>query len=177
MPKITEEKRKYDKIYRAKNREKIRIRMQRYNIETKESRRPKRKKYILENYEKVRKRDNISHGSRYEIRREEIKEKKRIKRIEVMAIYGNGTPRCNCCGIKGFPFLTFDHIDGTGGKHRKNNKSDIVNWIIKNNYPDSIQVLCMNCNFAKGDGIECAHKTGNLIRYEKPRNRKYSKRN
>jgi len=41
------------------------------------------------------------------------------------------------------------------GKH-------LINWIIENNYPDGFQILCHNCNVAKGligNNNTCTHET------------------
>ena len=38
---------------------------------------------------------------------------------------------------------------------------DLHNWIIKNNFPDYFQILCQNCNFAKGmkkNNNKCPHE-------------------
>lgn len=51
-----------------------------------------------------------------------------------------------------------DHINGNGSKHRKKlNNTDMYRWLIKNKYPEGFQVLCMNCNFAKGMYGICPH--------------------
>ena len=71
-------------------------------------------------------------------------------------------PICNCCGEKEKIFLTIDHINGNGNKHRKivNNVSGgIAGWIIRNDFPKGFQILCMNCNFGKfKNGGTCPHK-------------------
>jgi hypothetical protein len=38
----------------------------------------------------------------------------------------------------------------------------LINWIIENNYPDGFQILCHNCNVAKGligNNNTCTHET------------------
>lgn len=69
---------------------------------------------------------------------------------------------CQCCGITPKPFLTIDHIDGGGTKHRKRLKGGgrfTYRWIYKNNFPKGFRVLCYNCNSgrARNKGI-CPHK-------------------
>ena len=69
--------------------------------------------------------------------------------------------KCQCCGEKHNEFLTIDHINGGAIKHRKQigrNGRHFYVWIIKNNYPKDLQLLCCNCNFAKGIYGECPHK-------------------
>ena len=76
--------------------------------------------------------------------------------------YGGNPPKCNCCGEVERKFLTLDHIKGGGRKHRKemNNKSGGVHGqLVKNNFPDGYQVLCMNCNWGKFiNNGQCPHK-------------------
>jgi hypothetical protein len=53
-------------------------------------------------------------------------------------------------------FLTIDHIENNGAEHRRQQRNgqnkghDIYAWLRKNNYPEGFQVLCYNCNCAKG---------------------------
>ncbi len=68
---------------------------------------------------------------------------------------------CACCGEDTYEFLAFDHKDGGGGKQRKETKvlgSGFVRWLIANNFPDDIQILCHNCNLAKGFYGVCPHQ-------------------
>jgi hypothetical protein len=79
----------------------------------------------------------------------------------VMKYYSNNEiPFCRCCGENEIAFLSIDHISGNGRKHRKNIKShDIYRWLKSNNFPNGYQILCMNCNFAKGRNNKiCPHK-------------------
>lgn len=78
-------------------------------------------------------------------------------RLEAFAHYGGAI--CKCCGEKETRFLTLDHINGGGNKHRKEMTSYMYKWIQKKGYPDGLQVLCWNCNLGRyyNDGI-CPHK-------------------
>jgi hypothetical protein len=65
-----------------------------------------------------------------------------------------------CCNTKEFLFLTIDHINNDGAKHRREAKfGSIYPWLSKNDYPIGFQVLCMNCNWAKAKNGTCPHKT------------------
>ena len=64
--------------------------------------------------------------------------------------------KCVQCGMAKLQCLELDHINNDGAKHRKsiglNNTrggSSFYRWIIKNNYPDLLQVLCANCHAIK----------------------------
>ena len=80
-----------------------------------------------------------------------------IKRL-VLEAYSGKYPHCACCGESTYQFLTIDHINGGGHKHRKEIKIPLTRWLYKNNCPQGFQVLCMNCNLAKGMYGVCPHK-------------------
>lgn len=72
-------------------------------------------------------------------------------RIKVLTHYGG---RCSCCGysdltkkIRGFGYLQIDFINGG---HRRTGKhgSVLYRWIIKQNFPLYLRVLCAGCNAA-----------------------------
>jgi hypothetical protein len=69
---------------------------------------------------------------------------------------------CHCpgCLITEEKFLSLDHIEGGGNKHRREvggSGAPMYRWIIKNNFPPIFQVLCHNCNCAKGFYGKCPH--------------------
>ena len=85
-------------------------------------------------------------------------------RQEVLDHYGN---KCACCGETMPEFLSIDHIHGGGNGHRKSLEENgmkkhhgtgFYKWLIDNNYPDGFQLLCHNCNFAKGHYGKCPHE-------------------
>lgn len=74
--------------------------------------------------------------------------------------------KCTCCGETQEEFLTFEHKNGDGAEHRRKIKmigsgSHFVRWLKQNNYPDSIEILCYNCNCSKGFRGYCPHKQKN----------------
>lgn len=87
------------------------------------------------------------------------------KRNEVRDIVYNayGGYKCACCGESTKAFLSLDHINNDGAKHKREAKlktgEQMHRWIIRNNFPKMFQVLCMNCNWGKrmNNGI-CPHK-------------------
>jgi len=86
------------------------------------------------------------------------------KRMEVKLIifkhYSAGIPKCACCSEKLVEFLTLDHINGDGNKHRKilGRADKFYPWVIANNFPKDFQVLCMNCNWGSRWNHICPHK-------------------
>jgi hypothetical protein len=82
--------------------------------------------------------------------------KKRLERkILVISHYTNGkmccmNPKCEVPGgAKDIRALQADHIGGGGRNHAKAISFHMYEWIIKNNYPVGIQILCANCNIIK----------------------------
>ncbi len=77
-------------------------------------------------------------------------------KLEAFAAYGG--PQCNCCGETTYEFLTFDHIDGLKPLHPTGKRpSNLPRWLKQNSYPEGIQILCYNCNCAKGFFGRCPH--------------------
>lgn len=79
-------------------------------------------------------------------------------KLRQMALDAYGR-KCACCEESEEKFLSIDHKDGGGGKHRKEiGSSHIYSWLKRNNYPTNFQTLCHNCNMAKGFYGKCPHK-------------------
>ncbi len=118
------------------------------------------KKRYWSNPEKGRKqaRDNfIKHRIEYT---KKNKEREQMYKDKVFNYYGGYV--CKCCGETIKCFLTIDHINGGGSKHRKENKGGgkfTYRWIVKNGFPEGFQVLCFNCNSGRAlNGGICPHK-------------------
>ena len=115
----------------------------------------------------VRKRKSEKNRIWREENREELNRRNRIyKKVydekakkKVFDHYGR---KCACCGESVKEFLTIDHINGEGTKHRKKIGRKMYNWLVQNNLPKGFQTLCFNCNWGKHvNGGVCPHK--NLI--------------
>jgi hypothetical protein len=80
-------------------------------------------------------------------------------RVRVLAHYSGGSMRCGCCGENEVEFLAIDHMHRDGAQHRREvHPSAIYRWLIKHKFPPGIQVLCHNCNLAKGYYGVCPHQ-------------------
>ncbi len=93
---------------------------------------------------------------RDEVRAENAR-RNRQYRQEALEAYGG---HCACCGEEQYEFLAIDHIDGGGNEHRRTvggRGSQMIYWLRANSYPKGFQVLCHNCNSAKGFYGECPH--------------------
>lgn len=75
----------------------------------------------------------------------------------VIEMYGNC---CACCGETINEFLEIDHINNDGAQHRKTiNRTRFLHWLLKERR-DGFQILCSNCNMAKGRYGRCPHAPG-----------------
>ncbi len=94
-----------------------------------------------------------------ECSREKQRKIRHDRKIVVLNHYGG---KCTCCGEDRLEFLTIDHINGGGCEHRRSLGSKGVGsrfykWI-EDNFPEDLQVLCFNCNCAKGAYGYCPHE-------------------
>ncbi len=78
----------------------------------------------------------------------------KLRRMTIIEALGG---KCACCGETQFEFLQYDHIHANGAEHRRR--------LGRNIYPSDVrkdiaqfQLLCANCNFAKGRHSECPHQ-------------------
>jgi len=80
----------------------------------------------------------------------------RDQRVKVLLMYGG---KCVCCGEAELNFLSLDHINNDGAAHRKLVRagSQMNKYVLKN-HPKDIQILCFNCNMAKGFFGICPHQ-------------------
>lgn len=89
--------------------------------------------------------------------KEKMRLERRLLREEVITHYG---VVCACCDENKIGFLTIDHTNGGGNKHRKELKASGTNlyrWLKDQNYPEGFRVLCFNCNCAIGIYGKCPH--------------------
>ena len=91
--------------------------------------------------------------------RNSYQRKRNRKRRELVINHYGG--QCACCGEKTFEFLAVDHVKGGGDAHRMKvgSGSNMIEWVIKNDFPPIFQILCHNCNQAIGYYGHCPHET------------------
>jgi hypothetical protein len=94
----------------------------------------------------------------------------RIAELRVRALehYGGSPPRGACCGEQNTGLLAIDHIDGSGGQHRRQDPSakDLARWLSKSGYPPGFRVLCFSCNIARhmrGYDGRCPHEVERAV--------------
>ena len=131
-------KKRLDKDYVEKNKDKIKKRRQEYYKKNREKIIDKVNEYIPKNRDKRRR-----HG---------VTARKKYK-TKAFQAYCDGFIKCAYCLECEFDLLTIDHIHGQGNEHRKFNNiqagCDTYRWLKRNGYPPGFQVLCYNCQFRK----------------------------
>lgn len=91
--------------------------------------------------------------------RDTKREYDRRVRYEALVHYSGDPPKCQCCGESHLEFLAFDHINGGGSKHiRSMKRARLSIWLKSHGFPKGFQVLCHNCNMAKGIYGKCPHE-------------------
>jgi len=114
---------------------------------------PRSKEKTYKRYRKWAKRNRGMLNVKHKIWRVKLKK-------EVLEHYGDGNPpKCLCCGETHIEFLSIDHIK----KKRAGIKKDRTGWsfymrLRRERYPKGYQVLCFNCNCAKGFYGVCPHE-------------------
>lgn len=82
-------------------------------------------------------------------------------KVQTLAAYGGAV--CVCCGETQMEFLTLDHVNGDGAAHRKRLGMAAFRFyrtLRAQDYPNDppLQILCRNCNWAKGVDGTCPHQ-------------------
>ena len=149
-PENKERKREYNKDYNSRPENKERRREQQKEYRSRPEVRERDREYVKD----YRSRPENKERRREYYSKPENKERIRKKNIEKKLIvynhYSDNDIMCKQCGMRDIDALSLDHIYDNGSHHRKKvNVGNFYNWIIKNNFPPILQVLCMNCNMIK----------------------------
>lgn len=87
------------------------------------------------------------------------RERNEALKREAFFHYGKFPFKCECCDEKIFAFLTLDHLSEEARKRDgKKTGVKLYAWLRKNNWPAGLQILCFNCNSAKGFYGKCPHE-------------------
>jgi hypothetical protein len=80
-------------------------------------------------------------------------------KLNMLAAFGY---KCQCCGEDNPYFLTLDHVRNDGNVERETwNEQQIYRLARREGWPkEKYQMLCINCNFAKGHFGTCPHAAG-----------------
>lgn len=117
--------------------------------------RERKKAWKAANPEKVKE----NYRKRYERDRERmlavVRAYTRKLRETVIAGYGG---KCACCPESRYEFMAIDHVNGGGRKDvAQSGQRAIYRRVIKLGFPPEYQILCHNCNLAKGFYGVCPH--------------------
>ena len=82
---------------------------------------------------------------------------RRVAKSQGIVAYGG---RCACCGEARLEFLTLDHIGGRADERYRITGQKAWAHLKARGWPkDNFQLLCFNCNCAKGIYGRCPHLT------------------
>ena len=142
-----EERKAYHHAYRQANREEINAKNRAYYQAHREEINAKDRAYRQSHREQRKAYEQVHR----EQRKANDRAYKQASVSEALKVLGN---QCSCpgCGVAEPLFLTIDHIHG----RRKGEKRDALKEAKASGWDKSrFQVLCMNCNFAKGEKGFC----------------------
>ena len=125
--------------------------------ERKEALLSKKRDYYHENRDQARATMKASYERNREARIAQVRRHQQKLRHEVIEAYGG---ECTCCGESTFVFLALDHVHNDGAAHRRKVGAGyaMYKWARDNGFPDSLQVMCQNCNWAKHVMGVCPHR-------------------
>lgn len=77
--------------------------------------------------------------------------KRNLIKLDVIRYYSNGTMSCKKCGYSDVRALCVDHVNSDGRHRQKDHSSGHMfhRSLIKQNFPEGLQILCANCNLIK----------------------------
>lgn len=114
-----------------------------------------RRRWTAENRERERAKTAAYHQANKHRVNANLTERRRAARREIMDRLGN---RCQCCGETTPVFLTIDHVQNDGAADRKLSRHLMHARILAEGCPaERYQILCWNCNAAKGLLGACPH--------------------
>jgi len=150
------------KEYNKKNKEKLKAQNKENYYKNIEKMRAQHKEYYNKNKEKIKLHNKVWRINNPEKQLEKSFKTSRKIKLEIINHYSNGLNNCACCGENHLEFLTIEHKNHDGKEQRKGRH--YYCWLKKNGFPDNLnlEVLCMNCNWAKRHNRKCPHETDKL---------------
>ncbi|MCX6780582.1 MAG: hypothetical protein NT003_00460 [Candidatus Magasanikbacteria bacterium] len=99
-------------------------------------------------------------GKEYQCKECSSSRQKRQREVLWMKIKEHYGFICFCCGDATNEFLTIDHIFNDGAEQRRSlNKGRLYASIVRDGFPNTYRIACMNCNFSLGVRGYCPHKS------------------
>jgi hypothetical protein len=116
------------------------------------------KLWYAENKDKHLSKCNTYRKSNKETINLEVKARAAATKLDVMTTLGG---KCVCCGEAELKFLNVDHINGVSEQEKASGYRSglkLYRRVQREGYPKALyQVLCFNCNMAKGLFGVCPH--------------------
>ena len=84
--------------------------------------------------------------------KERAKSRARVmqRRLTCLWHYSRTVPHCKKCGLLNIRYLHLDHINNDGNHERKKyGRESFYGYLIRNNFPSDLQVLCRDCHLRK----------------------------
>jgi hypothetical protein len=152
MGRNVENRRKWSRLHRIRNRDRINAAQRaRYAIN--------KKKKTPEQVSAHRAKERLRYKGKQHKEYHAIRTKRyRLKlKLDLITAYGGS---CSCCGEFKHEFLTIEHLNKDGKTHRATLKSTnaVYRDIRDRDYPPGYTVLCFNCNIAKSLFGQCPHE-------------------
>jgi len=142
-----------------KHGDRVRARANAYYQDNSEAVRASVAAYRAEHLDEIREKQRFHHAANKDRAKAYTAASRARLKAEVIAAYGGA---CACCGECRPQFLAIDHIYGDGKQDRRGRGigSQFYAWLRASGFPrDRYQLLCHNCNFAKGHRGECPHRS------------------
>jgi hypothetical protein len=81
-------------------------------------------------------------------------------KLQVIKGYGG---KCRCCNEVRYEFLSIDHVLESGSEERRRlgrgmNSGALYRKLIREDFPNTHQILCFNCNMSLGFFGYCPHR-------------------
>ena len=106
-----------------------------------------------------KRRQNVWNERHPGLRNERGRARHRLLRLATFEAYGGA--KCACCGEGTHEFLGIDHLNDNGAEERRQGFASggaaFYRRLQKLGYPPGYQILCHNCNMAKGFYGQCPH--------------------
>ena len=139
------------KLWRENNKEHLTEYARQYRENNKEKMKEISKRYYLNHHIPLL----IKNRKRRKINKEKQARQSRAKTAQLRLIclkhYGGNIPRCKRCGLCDTRYLVFDHIENDGYIDRLKHGTGrrYYAYLIDNNFPANLQILCSRCNLDK----------------------------
>jgi hypothetical protein len=166
-------------LYRAANKERIYKTAKLWREKNKDKVREIARRTWLKNKHKHQEKYRKKSNEWYHAHREQVSKKRKENWVAISnqrkslllarrkIIFEHYGKCCNCCGLTDERFFTVDHVfsgkrnpiaKNINGKRVQRDPLALYKRIIEAGFPKDYQILCMNCNWAKGVFGICPHQ-------------------